>query len=281
MKLWIIAFLLLIKIAANAQQLPNSSFESWSLRDEYIEPDGWISTNAYAYFGAVETCYPFEDAHSGKWAAKLETRIDPTTKDTLKAILAIGNDYENLGIAFTQRPTALKLYYQHNLKDTALGAVFLTKWNTQTNKRDTIATAFHFFTDSTNAYKLLTMPFTYTQPIQPDSCIAVFLSTLKPKPNPHNFLLIDDLELTGLVNVSVGELPATKAVKVYPNPVSKVLTIETKKSVKTVTVFDLQGKKVLQATATTIDVTALENTYYFLFIAFENGDTYTTRFLKQ
>ena len=282
MKLWLSALLYLtIALSCTGQQLPNSGFENWSLRGEYIEPDGWISTNAFAFNGAVETCYPFEDAHSGKWAVKLESRIDPLTKDTLQAILAIGSDYNNAGIAYNQRPTGLKLFYQHNLKDTALAAMFLTKWNTQTNKRDTIATAFHFFTDSTSTYKALTIPLTYTQSIRPDTCIAIFLSTVKPKPNPHNFLLIDDLELTGNVNVGVGEIPNTAAVKVYPNPATDILKIEAEQAIQWVTIFDIEGKQILKVKDSIIGVSNLKTNTYFIFIEFRNGENFTTRFLKQ
>lgn len=282
MKLWLSALLYLtISISCIGQQLPNSSFENWSLKGEYIEPDGWISTNAFAFNGAVETCYPFEDAHSGKWGMKLESRIDPLTKDTLQAILALGSDYNNAGIGYNQRPTGLKLFYQHNLKDTALAAVFLTKWNTQTSKRDTIASAFHFFTDSTSTYKALTMPLTYTQSIRPDSCITIFLSTLKAKPNPNNFLLIDDLELTGNVNVGVNELPNTTTVKIYPNPTTDMLKIEAEQPLQSVTIFDVQGKKVLKAKDIIIDVSSLKTNTYYIFIEFENGDSHTAKFSKQ
>ncbi len=282
MKLWVSAVLFFLGGAiCIGQQLPNSSFENWSLRGEYIEPDGWISTNALASFGAVETCYPFEDARTGKWAMKIETRIDPLSKDTLQAILAIGINYNSAGISFNQRPTALKLFYKHNLKDTALAAIFLTKWNTQTNGRDTIANAVHFFTDSTSTYKALTMPLTYTQTIEPDTCIVIFLASLKPKPNPLNFLLIDDLELTGLVSVNVGELPNTTQVKVYPNPVSNVLTIEAKQPIQAVTIFDTQGKQIFKTKYDEIDVSSFKTDTYYLFVEFVNGENYTTRFFKE
>lgn len=282
MKLWLSALLFFVGGALSlAQQLPNSGFENWSLRGEYIEPDGWISTNAFAFNGAVETCYPFEDAHSGKWAMKIESRVDPLTKDTLQAVLAIGGDYNNAGIAYNQRPTGLKLFYQHNLKDTALAAMFLTKWNTQTNKRDTIATAFHFFTDSTSIYKALTIPLTYTQSIRPDTCITIFLSTVKPKPNPHNFLLIDDLELTGNVNVGVGEFPKTEAINIYPNPTTDILKIGTEKPIQSVTIFDTQGKQALKVKDTKIDVSNLYLGSYYIFIRLKSGESYTTKFSRQ
>ncbi len=282
MKLWLSALLFSFYCTyCFGQQLPNSSFENWSLRGEYIEPDGWISTNAFAFNGAVETCYPFEDAHTGKWAMKLESRIDPLTKDTLQAILVLGSDYTYPGIHYNQRPTGLKFFYKHNLKDTALAAIFLTKWNTQTNRRDTIASAFHFFTDSTSTYKALNIPLNYTQSIRPDSCITIFLSTLKSKPNPHNFLLIDDLELTGNVNVGSEEWTSLTELKVYPNPVTDILKIDAEQSIQSVIVFDAQGKQILKVNDNKVDVNSFYTGTYYLLIEFEKGKTYTTKFYKQ
>lgn len=282
MKLWLSAlYLFLTCVSCYAQQLPNSGFENWSLRGDYIEPDGWISTNAFAANGTVETCYPFEDAKSGKWAMKLESRIDPLTKDTLQAILVLGEDYNFPGIPYNQRPTSLKFNYKHNLKDTALAAIFLTKWNTQTYKRDTIGLAAHFFTDNASNYKALNIPINYNSNSRPDTCIVVFLSSLKSKPNPNNFLLIDDLELTGNVNVGANELPSTPAIKVYPNPATNTLYIDTKEQIKSVSVFDIRGKEILKVKGKLVDVSNLLIGYYYVFVEFENGSGYTTRFLKQ
>ena len=271
--------LLCVYAVVGAQQLPNGGFENWSLRDEYIEPDGWISTNAYAYFGAVETCYPFEDAHTGKWAAKLETRIDPLTNDTLRCLLVVGGSYDFPGIPLYQKYRGVSFYYKHNLKDTALAAFFLTKWNAQTNKRDTVATAFNFFTDSTSTYKLKNISFTYTQQnLRADTCVAVFLSSLKDKPNPNNFLLIDDVAVDVYLGVDDVNTPNFK---VYPNPTQNTVGIKSEEKIAQLRLYNTIGKHIQTSTESTLQIGYLPAGTYILWVHFANGQTATQTIIKQ
>lgn len=270
---------LFVYAVVDAQQLPNGGFENWSLKNEYIEPDGWISTNAYAYFGAVETCYPFEDAHTGKWAAKLETRVDPLTKDTLRALMVVGDNYDFPGIPLYQKYNAVSFYYQHNLKDTALAAFFLTKWNTQKNKRDTLASAFNFFTDSTSTYKQKSLVFDYGQnTTKPDTCIAFFLSSLKEKANPYNFLLLDDISVDVFLGIDDTILPQ---IEVYPNPSSSIINVNSPLQIQSVSVYSLTGKLLMQSDVDTFSISQLTPATYILWVKFCNGQTASKAIIKQ
>lgn len=271
--------LLCVYCVVEAQQLPNGGFENWSLKNEYIEPEGWISTNAYAYFGAVETCYPFEDARTGKWAAKLETRIDPLTKDTLRALMVVGDNYDFPGIPLYQKYKSVSFYYKHNLKDTALAAFFLTKWNTQKNKRDTLASAFNFFTDSTSTYKQKNLVFDYGQnTTKPDTCIAFFLSSLKEKANPENFLLLDDITVDVVLGIDEALLPQ---IEIYPNPSSSTISINSPLQIQSVSVYSLTGKLMMQAEVNTFSINQLPPSTYILWVHFANGQTASKAIIKQ
>lgn len=267
-------------LAVKGQQLPNSGFEKWSIREEYIEPDGWISTNAFAYFGAPETCYPIENAHTGKWAMKLEARIDPITGDTLQAVLAVGSDYQYAGIAFTHRPQSFSFYYQHNRRDTAVAAVFLTKWNTLKNKRDTLATAFTFFIDSTTTYTKRTLPFNWVSQTSPDTCIAVFLASLKPKPNPGNYLIIDDLMLDGFLGTEDIFSPKNQ-LTVYPNPVTERLYIETDREIISAEILSITGERILTASGNEITTSSLLPGIYILLLKDVKGELIHRKFIKK
>lgn len=251
-----------------AQQLPNSGFENWSLREEYIEPDGWISTNAFAYFGAPETCYPVEESRTGKWAMKLESRYDPNTGNSLQAFLAIGNSYDYAGIAFTHRPQSFSFYYKHNHRDTAIAGIFLTKWNTLLRRRDTLASAFTFFIDSTNTFTLRQMPLTWARQGNPDTCIAIFLSSLKAKPNPGNYLVVDDMRLDGFLGT---ELVEKESIVIYPNPTLSTVTINSNTPVTNIAVWSLDGRLLFVENSTSFSMAHLPPGSYMVKASLENG----------
>ena len=265
-------------VSAYAQQLPNSGFENWSFREEYIEPDGWISTNAFAFTGAVETCYPHEDARTGNWSAKLETRIDPLSQDTLKCILACGLNYEAPGMHYRWRPSTFSFYYQHNLRDTAVALLVLTKYNTLLKRRDTVGIAPVFFIDSTATFKKQTINITYLKPDKPDTCIAVFITSLKDKPWPGNYLIIDDMELSGFP-LSTPEMDAPP-VTIYPNPARDIVTIQSKEEITSWSVWTANGKLALHGTGERVDIAALKPATYIFNIQLKSGELITEKMYK-
>lgn len=268
-----------IVILAQGQQLLNSGFENWTLKNEYIEPDGWISTNAYAFFGAPETCYPFEDAHSGNWSAKLETRLDPITGDTLRAVLITGGDYEAPGTSYPHRPAACSFYYKHNRLDTAAAVVYLTKWNPVLKRKDTLASGFTIFFDIATNFTLRTIPLTYVGNVKPDTCLFLFTTTLKEKPNPGNYLIIDDIAFTGFLNVDGVEIQP--ALNIYPNPVKDVVTIDAEDEIKQVTIRTMEGRDVFKGVDKKLIISHLKSSVYFIEVETDNGRIYTQRLVKE
>lgn len=267
-----------IAILTQGQQLLNCGFENWTLKNEYIEPDGWISTNAYAFFGAPETCYPFEDAHTGNWSAKLETRLDPITGDTLQAVLVTGSDYEAPGVSFPHRPTACIFYYKHNRLDTAAAVVYLTKWNTALKRKDTIASGFTVFFDIATTFTLRTIPLTYFGNAKPDSCLFLFTTTLKEKPNPGNYLIIDDISFTGFL--AVDDVKNQPALRIFPNPANDIVTIDTEDEVKRVIIRTVEGKEVFKGFDKKLTISHLNSSVYYIEVETENGWIYTQRLVK-
>jgi hypothetical protein len=276
---WLI--LTALTINGFAQQLPNSSFENWSLKDEYIEADGWISTNAYAYFGAPETCYPFEDAHSGQWSAKLEIRTDPITGDTVKSILILGNNYDVPGIAYTQRPTAFSFYYKNNLLDTGLFLMMLTRWNSVANQHDTVALVYNFFTTPSSTFTQVTLPISYANNNSPDSCLMYFFSSVKDKPTPGNYLIIDDLQFAGVTNTGIAEVESRKLLKVYPNPAKDKVTIDCIDEISNYNLFAVNGALLLQGQDKEVNTNLLPSGLYILQVSLKNGTVLHCTLVKQ
>ncbi|EDP95545.1 choice-of-anchor Q domain-containing protein [Kordia algicida OT-1] len=74
---------------------------------------------------------------------------------------------------------------------------------------------------------------------------------------------------------------ASDSLVIYPNPTSGIINIQTKTNIKNVAIFNILGKKVLQATTATIDVSQLSGGMYVMKITTENETQITKRFIKQ
>lgn len=76
-------------------------------------------------------------------------------------------------------------------------------------------------------------------------------------------------------------------ITLYPNPVADILTLNSKESVKEITIYDMQGKQLndfyynSSNTITKLDVSALQNGIYFLKIETESGRVATEKFIKK
>jgi hypothetical protein len=91
-------------------------------------------------------------------------------------------------------------------------------------------------------------------------------------------LYVDDIQVRGedasnLIESSVEDF------KVYPNPFTDVIQIESDKSVESISINDLNGKKLLETTEKNINLNFLANGYYFVVLKSEK-QTFTYRVLK-
>ena len=91
-------------------------------------------------------------------------------------------------------------------------------------------------------------------------------------------LYVDDIQVRGedasnLIESSVEDF------KVYPNPFSDVIQIESDKSVESISINNLNGKKLLETTEKNINLNFLTNGYYFVVLKSEK-QSFTYRVLK-
>ncbi|QHI38541.1 hypothetical protein IMCC3317_39340 [Kordia antarctica] len=70
-------------------------------------------------------------------------------------------------------------------------------------------------------------------------------------------------------------------IKLYPNPTSGFINIQTNTTVESVAIYNLLGKHVLQTNLKTIDVSRLSEGIYILKITSDQGAQITKRFIKQ
>ncbi len=99
--------------------------------------------------------------------------------------------------------------------------VGLTKWNTSTNKRDTIASLYKSIPDMMMAWDTFTLNLTYNDGVNgtsmADSAIIMFSSSGK-KPVDKSYLYVDNIAFSDIAS-GVEELNNTITnVSVFPNP---------------------------------------------------------------
>jgi hypothetical protein len=98
--------------------------------------------------------------------------------------------------------------------------------------------------------------------------------------NPDNrkFLIRLYFKVTGLEDNTQNEEPE---IKVYPNPVSDILNVESKNSIKTTEIYNYVGNKIaVKSVNDNIDVSELPTGIYFLQVFYHNGKSDRVMFQK-
>lgn len=194
--------------------LPNGDFENWVAggTGQYEQPDGawWTSLNPLASLGGPVTVEKTTDAVLGSYAAKLTTKQWGSI--LIPGLLVSGTfDVQNpnfiiQGKPFTDRPERFmgQMKYHSVNGDSAGIAALLTRWNTTTGRRDTIAEASLVQYDSVATWTRFDLPFVYSQTgVNPDSIIVAVVSSfggVNFQGQVGSTLWIDALELAYLAN---------------------------------------------------------------------------------
>ncbi|MGV3631988.1 MAG: YCF48-related protein [Bacteroidota bacterium] len=93
--------------------------------------------------------------------------------------------------------------------------------------------------------------------------------------------LCDNATITFTVENTTGLEEHQYITQLYPNPVNDVLSIQTQQAVKSMRIFDLNGKELLSACGTTIlHVEKIHTGTYLLEVVFENGTRTRGTFIK-
>lgn len=90
------------------------------------------------------------------------------------------------------------------------------------------------------------------------------------------------LKLNGNLSLAVADNAVKSALQVYPNPATDVVTVSAKKSIETINIFDLSGKKVKSFKgAEQINVSSLAKGTYLLQVYYGGGSVETTKLMKK
>jgi hypothetical protein len=126
------------------------------------------------------------DSYSGKYAALLTTKIFTPQGTPILIPGIIGTDSLDipnatilLGKGFTQRPTKFNGYYKYQpvAGDSGVVFVLLSKFNTVSGHRDTVAYARQIIKNVVSTYTLIDLPINYYSSATPDSLTLIIASS--------------------------------------------------------------------------------------------------------
>lgn len=246
MKRTLVTLLCILSLELFAQQLPNNSFETWEpqLNGTYEEPGGnwWATLNFLRGFGptAPVTVKKTTDAQAGQYAAEITT--GEFGSFTIPGLLVSGEvgelnlqnptDIIKRGKPFTAMPASISGYYKYSPVngDSAVVNAMLTKYNTATSKRDTLAFAEKLFYSNVGSYTAFNADFNYTIPdVTPDTIIVVLVSSAGAQSlagQVGSKLFVDNLELSYVQGIQMDLFNAID-VRAYPNPTVDRLVFNT------------------------------------------------------
>jgi hypothetical protein len=177
----------------------------------YEDPIGnwWTTLNKLKLIGGPVTATKTTDAHSGKYALRLETMSYGSFVITGLLMTGVFDPsmpgYVIQGKPFTVKPSKFSGYFKYYPAnhDTCSFYIGIYKFNTTLMKRDTIAEAYLAVSDTVSQYKLFEMVLNYKmQNVDPDTMKIAIISSAggedykgNGSPQVGSTLYVDDLLL--------------------------------------------------------------------------------------
>jgi len=256
------------------QNLRGGDFEHWKYitQHHYYEPDSSIFTTLNILDTIPTpsgiTVYRCDTAHSGNYSARLVTGHITLGQTNITVPGVIGTihirwseDKAILGIPYpygSTRPIRFSGYYQSYpiSGDSSSAVVLLSRWNTATHHRDTLAYNRLVFHGTINTWTKFDTAVTYfDQSTAPDSLTLLYLSCagfnatnmFGSVGQVGSMALFDDVNLTGVSGFPLLLMPSVK-VKLSPDPASQYLKIEFGRNIENgyFEVYDTQAKLIRQ-----------------------------------
>lgn len=270
----ILTAIVLVASLKSEAQISNYSFENWTNMGSYENPDSWGTLNNTTTMAGVYTVTKATPGNPGSYYMKITSK---TIGTGVVGGIAVSGQLDSMtmlpktGFPFTQKPISFTGKWQHMIYGSSQGSlsVILTRWNTSTNNRDTIATANQTLSGMAMSWANFSLNFTYFDTNSPDTCVIILKSS-GSNPTNNDYLWVDNLAFSG--NVSVAENDIRNSILIGPNPVkgSVIITSDDQKTVFShMSIYDLSGKIVADMNlnnvpAAEIDLHEVNNGTYFL-----------------
>jgi hypothetical protein len=280
------------QVAIGQSSLPNGNFEGWYQYPNhgFYEPDGGFfkTLNILDTIPTPPgiTAYPCDTAHAGNYSAGLVTQkielmniLIPGVIGTLTINWATFNATLGTRYTWTTKAERLQGFYQaYPVNGDSTGVVLLlSKWNTASGKRDTIAYNKLIFQGTVNTWTEFDIAIDYwDNSTMPDSITLLLLSC--GGYNATNMMAsvgqvgsrarFDDVTLTNIAGIEMYLNPEVD-VQIAPNPVSGPFHVTLSEVVKngTLTLYNIRGQEirsyVLHGKINTLDASGLPAGTYF------------------
>ncbi len=255
MKNLVIAIVLILSsITCRSQYLPNNEFNSWIDYGAYEEPEFWKTINSAIPIPGEYTVFKSTDAYSGDYSVKLETRFLLNFID-VPGVLTLADIYISVdpleysisgGLPLNENVSRLTGMYKYSGADNDSATVLIYNYKrTDNNEIDTIGYGISYLHDESEWTPFTVNMVNFNNHV-PDTFNVVIISS-GMKFNNGSVLLVDSLEIetnTGIFSLNQNRI----ASKVFPNPASDIITIETPKkdNDRSVAIFNLNGDKLLE-----------------------------------
>ncbi len=240
-------------------QIPNAGFESWTTIGSYSNPDNWGTINAMTAPMSVYTAEKGTPGSVGASYLKLTSKT-VTGMGVMTGIAATGNINTTTmaitgGFPYTVRALNLTGSWQYmamSTSDAGYISVYLTKWNTGTMKRDTVASAVQSLSGMAMSWAPFSIPLAYSKSFTPDSALIIMSSSSGFTPANGSYLWVDNLAFSGTATTAVASIESNiNNVALYPNPAKNKINLSFSSKVTTnytAQIINILGKVVNTST---------------------------------
>jgi len=258
MKNKLLIIVLILITAFGYAQIPNNSFEEWVQTNNYENPKNWNTPNVYTQLGSATVVDKSDDAFSGNFSARLESKEIKIGTLTFLAPGAITlADFQinpatqtfsySGGLFLQQNVYELKGMYKYQGVGNDSAVIVMYNFRNRANEDyDTIGRGYTYLNDAEN-WTPFTVKMKYLNGHIPDTFNVLIMSTtdegLQNMSHDGSVLLVDSLSIstnTGIINL--WEKPI--ALHVYPNPSSSIIHFEIEKAEKNreLVLYDQEGR---------------------------------------
>jgi len=266
-----------ISMSAGAQVIPNADLENWTIDSGTEDPADWATLNVFELVSGTAPVTKVTDAHSGDYAARIETLAFDTDNDgendTIAGLMFLGeldvfNNIQKNGIPCTQRPDSITAWYKYAPvnNDQCVFRAIVSKWDAANHARIILAQGEFYGSEPQSSYKRLSVGLDYSSTETPDTLYIVFLSSYLDA-SPGSVLWVDDLSAVSVSTAGIPEATVQEPL-LYPNPADRSAQFVTGRT-ETVHLYNPLGEEVATISAgafvpLTIPTKELESGVYLL-----------------
>ena len=163
-------------------------------------------------------------------------------------------------------------------------SVYLTKWNTTTNTRDTVSKTVSTLFGMVMTWSTFNILLSYQMGIFPDSAQIVLSASGKITPAHGDFLYVDNLSFAGTAAGLGNTENLISDIDIFPNPSADIFTIKSVKEITSIEIYNALGENIFSSEPKTkiyeLDLQNKSNGIYFIKIR-SNNKTVIKKIVKQ